>query len=331
MENNINRYLTMLLVQQETEILGVALNLKLFKLLENNQYTALEIAKMLTCDYNNMKILLDGLVLMDILDENNEVYTNTDITQKFFIHDSSTYCGDTFLHRQAGMSHARSVIGTLVKDGKEQIEANSDHKQWSDAARTFLKQEQKNIISLVTNNIVENLKEFKGMKKMLDLGCSSGVIGLEILKKHASLEGVFFDYPAVTDVVETHIKEYNLQERAITLSGDIEIDDIGSGYDLVWCSSIFYFAKNREKLIQKIYDALNPNGILISSHVEVDKKNVQEKNSFFYFLFMGMQGRGVLKPMELSGIFDEVGFRSISSYTTNEMPMTSAQIHIAKK
>ena len=74
MQNNINKYLNMLLVQQETELLGIALDLKIFKLLESASYTAHSLAKKLESDDHNTKVLLDGLVFMDLLQLNNDIY-----------------------------------------------------------------------------------------------------------------------------------------------------------------------------------------------------------------------------------------------------------------
>lgn len=331
MQNNINKYLNMLLVQQETELLGVALDLKIFQLLEENNYTSHSLAKKLESDEHNTKVLLDGLVFMSLLQLDNEIYINTDISKQFFVYDSIQYCGDVYLNRKEMLNSARKMTASLVKGGCGKMLDSKHPKRWADAAKGSLKQEQKNLISPIAANIVQNLKEFNNTNKMLDLGCSSGIIGLEIIKSHPTMQGVLFDYKEVVEVADEHIKEYGLEKRVTTISGDIEIDDIGSGYDLIWCSNIFYFFKDKKEVIQKIYDALSPNGILVSAHVEIDNNNIQDKISYFYFLFLNMQKRNKLEPMELTNIFEDVGFRSVNSYTNYDMPMTPFQIHIAKK
>jgi len=331
MQNNINKYLNMLLVQHETELLEIALKLKLFQLLEENNYCALDIAQKLNTDIHNTKILLDGLVFMDLLKRENEIYKNTHISKKYFIYNSLKYCGDIYLNRKEMLHGTSQMINSLVKNGSGELVDSKHPDRWAMAAKTTLKQEQKILISPVATKIIKNLKEYKNLNKILDLGCSSGIIGLDIIKEHPSSKGVLFDYKEVTDVVNEHIKEYKLEDRVTTLSGDIELDDIGSGYDLIWCSNIFYFFKNKKEVIEKIYNALSPNGILVSAHVEIDNTNIKDKLSYFYFLFLNMQERNQLKPMELSNIFEDVGFRNINSYTNYDMPMTPVQIHITKK
>lgn len=327
---NINNYLSLLLAQQKTEILELALELKIFKLIEENINTIFIISSKININEHKTKILLDSLVFMELLEINQDKYLNTKFAKESFIYGTSSYCGDIFLHRKQLAENSKKMMKSMFEEKKE-LEEIKIAKLWADASKKFLKQEQKNLIAPMAVDIIKNLKEFSSLNKMLDLGCASGVIGLEITKNHPNIKTTLFDYEEVTNIVKEHINEYNLQNRVFVLSGDIEKNDIGKNYDLIWCSNIFYFFKDKKEVIKKIYDALNPNGILVSCHVEIDTKNSLDENSFFYFLSLNLQGKNILKPMELSDIFEEVGFKSINSYTTHKTPMTPSQIHICKK
>ncbi|MCT7547591.1 methyltransferase [Aliarcobacter butzleri] len=327
---NINNYLSLLLAQQKTEILELALELKIFKLIEENINTIFIISSKININEHKTKILLDSLVFMELLEINQDKYLNTKFAKESFIYGASSYCGDVFLHRKHLAENSKKMMKSMFEEKKE-LEEIKIAKLWADASKKFLKQEQKNLIAPMAVDIIKNLKEFSSLNKMLDLGCSSGVIGLEITKNHPNIKTILFDYEEVTNITKEHINEYNLQNRVFVLSGDIEKNDIGKNYDLIWCSNIFYFFKDKKEVIKKIYDALNPNGILVSCHVEIDTKNSLDENSFFYFLSLNLQGKNILKPMELSDIFEEVGFKSINSYTTYKTPMTPSQIHICKK
>ena len=327
---NINNYLSLLLAQQKTEILELALELKIFKLIEENINTIFIISSKININEHKTKILLDSLVFMELLEINQDKYLNTKFAKESFIYGASSYCGDVFLHRKQLAENGKKMMKSMFEQKKE-LEDMKTAKLWANASKKFLKQEQKNLIAPMAVDIIKNLKEFSSLNKMLDLGCSSGVIGLEITKNHPNIKTTLFDYEEVTNITKEHINEYNLQNRVFVLSGDIKKNDIGKNYDLIWCSNIFYFFKDKKEVIKKIYDALNPNGILVSCHVEIDTKNSLDENSFFYFLSLNLQGKNILKPMELSDIFEEVGFKSINSYTTHKTPMTPSQIHICKK
>ncbi|MFV7789679.1 class I SAM-dependent methyltransferase [Aliarcobacter lanthieri] len=316
----MNRYLKMLIVQQKIEILEIALNLKIFKKIEENSLN--------TTEHKN-KLILDSLVFMELLEQKDNNYINTDFAKKYFIYGDTSYCGDIFLHRKEMLNNGKIAIQNIL-NGKKFEDKKVPH-LWANASKLFLKQEQKNLISPIALNIIKNLKEFNSFKTMLDLGCASGIIGLELTKNHPTLKTILFDYEEVTNIAKEHIKEYELENRVSVLSGDIEKNDIGKNYDLILCSNIFYFLKDKKEVIKKIYDALNPNGILVSCHVEIDTKNSLDESSFFYFLSLNLQGKDILEPMELSNIFEDIGFKSINSYTSFDTPMTPSQIHICRK
>jgi len=325
---NINKYLSMLLVGQKLEVLEIALNLKIFKLLEEEK-TLDNLALKLNINKHKTKLLLDALVYMELLENKQNIYTNTHLAKKFFIYGATSYCGDIFLYRKQMINNGRIAIKSILNNKK--FEDKKVPHLWANASKLFLKQEQKHLISPLALDIVKNLKDFKSMNKMLDLACASGIIGLEIAKLHPKLKTVLFDYKEVINIAKKNITLYKLQNQVTTLSGDINKDNIGENYDLIWCSNIFYFTKDIKSLIQKIYNSLNPNGILVSCHVEIDERNSIDENSFFYFLSLNMQGKNILKPMQLSNIFEELGFKSINSYTNFNTPICQSQIHICRK
>lgn len=331
MKNGINKYLKMLLEQNKTEVLGIALNLQLFDYLEKKNMNLEILANKLKIDKRNTNILLEALSMIDLVDKKDGFYENTPVARIYFVHGIDTYCGDVFLHRKEMLNHGRKAMLNLITKGSQDIAMTKNPKKWATASKQFLKQEQKNLIAHQAVDIVNNIKEFPKMEKMLDLGCASGILGLEIIKSHPTIKGILFDFPDVTDITNKYIEEYNLKDRVSVLSGNIQDDDIGGEYDLIWCSNIFYFLDNYTDTIKKIYNALNPNGILVSAHVEITDVSKNYEDSFFYFLGLNLQGRKIFKPMEISNTLETVGFKSINSYTITNLPMTPTQIHIAKK
>ncbi|WP_419773718.1 methyltransferase [Halarcobacter sp.] len=331
MNIGINKYLTMLLEQNKVEVLSIALKLKLFMYLEEENMDFEKLLSYLNTNKDNTQILLEALSMMDLIKKEKGFYINSPLAKKYFVYNTSSYCGDVFLHRKELSTHSRKAMLKLISEGSAKQALAKNSKLWANASKKSLKQEQKNLISKTVLKIVQEIQDFPKMKKMLDLGCSSGVLGLEIINKYPNLSGVLFDFPDLAEVVKEHISEYNLDNRVKFVGGDIQNDEIGSNYDFIWCSNIFYFFENKDEVLEKIYKALNPNGILISAHVEIGEEKEQYEDSFFYFLGLKLQGRTTFKPMHLSQAFEKVGFRNINSYTTKQFPLTKTQIHIVRK
>lgn len=286
----------------------------------------------LKTDKKNTKILLEALLILDLIyKDKNTFYKNTQITKDYFLYYSNTYCGDVFLHRKEMLKNGVNSMKDLVINGEKDIRKSKNPEKWADVSKKFLEQEQKNLLKEYVLNIVKNLKEYPNIKNMLDLGCSAGILGLEIVKSHQNMKGVLFDFPLVTNTALDNIKEYSLESRVSILNGNIQNDDLGGPYDLIWCSNVFYFLDNKEEVIKKIYKALSPKGVLISAHVEIGERSKEYEDSFFYFLSLNLQGRKILKPMELSKTFEAIGFNKINSFTSSDFPMTETQIHIVRK
>lgn len=79
------------------------------------------------------------------------------------------------------------------------------------------------------------------------------------------MTGVVFDRPVVAAVANELIREYGLQKRVSAKEGDYLVDDIGTGYDLIWACATLNFARHDlDTLIGKVHDALNSGGVFIA-------------------------------------------------------------------
>ena len=71
MNNGINKYIKMLLEQNKTEVLAIALNLKLFNYLEKKDVNLELLVKHLNSHTKNTNILLEALVMIDLVYKEN--------------------------------------------------------------------------------------------------------------------------------------------------------------------------------------------------------------------------------------------------------------------
>jgi len=176
------------------------------------------------------------------------------------------------------------------------------------------------------------LPEFTSFKKMLDLGCGPGLVGIAIVASHPSMKGVIFDRPAIIKVAETFIKEYEMEERMDVLAGNYNGDSIGEGYDLIWTSNTLNFARHDlDSLIKKIYDALNPGGVFISFCEGLTHERTKPGFVVTSMMSLALMGQDMCFDQgEIADSLHRAGFKSVRSRTL-DAPWGTADLDIGRK
>ena len=326
---NANRYLTPILAHIKTETIAIALRMHVFDILDAPRDRE-DIVSRLETDPDNTAFLLDGLVMLDLLKRENNTYRNSPFSSRFFVRESEYYFGDAYINNKEMLDAASSQLHGLIDEGHT-VDNVHNQEMWKAASAKHFFQEQKGLLADAVADVVSGLEGFAQCKTMLDLGCSAGILGLEIAKRKPDLELVLFDYEGVIEFVKDHISLYGMEARARTLSGDMEQDSIGEGYDLIWCRNVFYFLKDRDAMLRKLYDALNPGGMLVSAHIEIGEDADRYEDAFFYFLVPLMQGHSVLRPNELETAFARTGFVLEKRFDAPVSVMTPITFHVVRK
>lgn len=345
MKKNINNYIKMLIESTKTQCLIEALKLKIFDLVDEN-ITIEDMANRLHLDEDRLKKLFDGLLFLDLLRYKNNCFVLSTLSQKYFITKNSHYVGDMFIKRHAIIKQHNEHLGELLSNKKAQniypkkeISAlatnknpntNNQEKLWATAADNHLKQEQILRQDFAIKSLLR-LKDFPKSGKILDLGCSAGLTIIDITNYFPDLKIVLFDFEEVIEATKKSIKNHKHVNNISTMAGNINEDDFGKDYDLIWCSHVLYFLTNPKDILKKIYNSLNPNGIFISYHTEIDKTDKKYENNFFYFLYLSLQDRKIFEPLELVDSLEETGFRSIVSFENPHDLAVASQITIARK
>jgi 2-polyprenyl-3-methyl-5-hydroxy-6-metoxy-1,4-benzoquinol methylase len=73
-------------------------------------------------------------------------------------------------------------------------------------------------------------------------------------------------------VAAANIAHAQLSNRLETLGGDLDSDDIGGDYDLVWCSSVLHFVPDMAAALRKIRAALKPGGVFVCVQAEIARR-----------------------------------------------------------
>jgi hypothetical protein len=121
--------------------------------------------------------------------------------------------------------------------------------------------------------------DFSRFKTLCDVGGATGLLSIEVAKRHAHLTCTSFDLPVVEPIARKHIADAGLESRVRTASGDFFKDQLPKA-DLITMGMILHDWNLEKKmhLIRSAYDALPVGGALVAIEALIDdarRENVQ--------------------------------------------------------
>lgn len=296
--------------------------------------SAAELAAVLGSHHGNTEKFLDGLVTIGLLEKSVGRYRNTEPTAHFLLPGKPRHLGPLLQMITAGCVKPPEDLIRLVLEGPDP-DANpedfADPQSWAKAAHAGAAFVAGGIGRKMAE-IVSRLPDFSTFRTMLDLGGGHGMFAQYFLAAHPDLTAVIFDRPAVLKVAEQLAREAGLTDRLVLCAGDYLADDLGGGFDLIWASSTLNFARHDlDSLMEKIYGALNPNGVFASFQDGLTHEKTQPCTMLGHLSDALRSGLDcVFEQGEIAEVMLRCGFRSVHSRTI-ATPMGAMDLDIARK
>ncbi len=277
--------------------------------------------------------LLWGLGLLGRDDQQPPHYRNLPVADHYLRADARTYCGDALLFRHRVTRQTGNQLSDYLRNGVPRTPAASAAiaRGWADAARLQIAQEQRAVTREMACVLVESLPEAPGLRRLLDLGGGPGLVAIALAEQLPALEGVVFDFPPAAEVARENIEAAGLGQRLEAIGGDLDDDDIGAGYDLIWCSSVLHFVHDLPATLHRLLAALRPGGVLLCCQAEVPTERQFAAQMLPYYLHMRLQGRHVLGEGELARVLESIGFCAVEQLNGLRFPVTPVNAVIARK
>lgn len=110
-----------------------------------------------------------------------------------------------------------------------------------------------------------NQHDFRGYRRMLDIGGNSGEFALRLCRAHPQLHATVMDLPVVCEVGQAHILPETERDRIGFMKADIRNDELPAGYDLINFKSMLHDWPERDALrfLDKAAAVLEPGGTLM--------------------------------------------------------------------
>ncbi|MFZ1990363.1 MAG: methyltransferase [Alphaproteobacteria bacterium] len=290
------------------------------------------LAKRLSYDVRATGVLLRHLASLGVLNTRNGVFQVSELARQYLIKSSPYYWGN-MLRIGANAATLTRVLATLKeKDSANRggpegtpVVANEGRpaEGWASGKITI---DQAHSIAAAMHShsmpaaigAARNY-DFKGVKKILDVGGGSGCFMIAMAQANPSLKCTIMELNTMCEVATTYIKNGGVGAQVDTIAVDMFREAWPKGYDAMFFSNVFHDWNFRtcEWLAKKCYDALEPGGriMLHEQLIDDDGCGPATTTSFSMLMLIGTQGQQFTFN-ELKMILEKAGFRDVEAKHT---------------
>lgn len=300
----------------KSRVLLTAYELDIFSILGDTSKTSDEVAQILNGNRQGVERLMNALVALNLLEKIGRAYKNTKAGYSLLVKGNPhymanlkymTYIWNNWENLTESVLKGTSLNPLLPKD--------FEHEQLVDylAAENWL----------ANLHIPEILKicKFQNIERILDLGCGSGALGLEIVKQHPEVNLTLFDYPNVIGNTEEYVNKKGLDTKVQLIGGDIFTDEYGKGYDLIILSHVLrnYSVLDNMNVLRKVFDALTRDGkVLIHEYLLDESRDKPEYASMLSLdMLVSTENGDMLTETDIWLLLKEAMFSNIERELTD--------------
>lgn len=290
---------------QRAQILFTANEAGVFPLLEDGA-TAETVAARLGWDPRGTRMLLDGLVALELVRKQDGVYRNEPVASACLVPGRPHFQGFYLKHQHGGWD-AWSRLAEAVRTGGA---GHIPPERSTDQLRHFILA----MAEIGRQSALEMLDavDLSRYRRMLDVGGGPGTYPIVFLARHPQLHATILDRPSVIEIAKGQVAEAGLENRVDYIPGDFLEADFGHGYDLVLVSNVIHMldAESNRRLVRKSFQALAPGGTLLIKDFLTDDDRTGPPFTLVFALHMLVNtGQGDTYPVsEVEAWGREAGF-----------------------
>lgn len=279
-----------------SKVLLTAVALDVFTKLGDRRLTGAELGAELGLHPRGIHDFFDSLVAMKFLERDGDgpagKYFNTPAGALYLDRTSPRYIGGILVMLNERLFKFWNDLPEALRTGLPQNEVKHGGKSiFEELYRELPKLEQ--FMGAMTGLSRINFEafaakfDFSGFNTLCDVGGATGLLCIEVAKMHPHLQCISFDLPAVEPVAQKHIAASGLQDRISTAKGDFFADPLPKA-DIITMGMILHDWNLEKKLhlIRSAYDALPPNGALVTIEALID--DARRENVFGLLMSLNM-------------------------------------------
>ncbi|MCG3118196.1 MAG: 3-hydroxy-5-methyl-1-naphthoate 3-O-methyltransferase [bacterium] len=301
---------------QRSRVLLTAYELGLFNALGDEKKPSAEVAAILKTDRRATDRLMNALCAIGLLEKNDGKFSNTVETARFLVQGKPEY--------MAGLMHTVhlwdtwSTLTPAVRQGQSvgRPPVNERGDKWLTAFIAAMHDRARKQAPAVAARL-----DLSGVARVLDVGGGSGAFAMAFVRATAEITATVFDLPNVVSLTQNYIVQEGLADKVKTVAGDYLIDDLGSGFDLVFLSAIIHSnsVEENRQLIRQCAEAVNPNGQIVVQDfiMNADRTSPAHGALFALNMLVGTEAGDTYTEAEVRSWMEEAGLSNLISKDTH--------------
>ncbi len=279
-----------------SKVLLTAVEFGVFTTLGNRRLTGSELGTEIGLHPRAISDFLDSLVAMRFLDREGDgpsaKYGNTPAGALFLDRHSPRYVGGILEMLNARLFKFWHDLPEALRTGRPQNEIKHGQKGMFEMLYEELPKLEQFMgamtgLSRINFEAFASKFDFRPFKTLCDIGGATGLLCIEVAKKHSHLKCTSFDLPPVEPIARKHIAAAGFSDRVGTASGDFFKDPLPRA-DLITMGMILHDWNLEKKMhiIRAAYDALPPGGALVAIEALID--DARRENLFGLLMSLNM-------------------------------------------
>ncbi|WP_372410328.1 methyltransferase [Streptomyces luteireticuli] len=295
-----------------SRLLMTALDLDLFRALEEEMLTADQVVTRLGLHPRGVRDFLDALAALGILERRDGAYRNTPAASQYLLPSGQKYVGGFLTMTADFMGPGWEGLETMLRTGEPHGHASGT----VPFAQIFRDPERlRRFLSAMDslNGTVgpELVRRFDWSRhgSFVDIGGARGNLAAQLLLAHPHLKGAVFDRPVMRPFLEELAGQAGVAERIGFHGGDFFVDEL-PGADVLVFGNVLHDCPvdARRDLIARAARAVSPGGAVVVYDPMIDDGRRSVANLLLSLTLM-VQSRGGSEytPAECRGWMEEAG------------------------
>jgi acetylserotonin N-methyltransferase len=300
----------------------VADELGLFRALSDAALTTGELADGLSIDRHALSILLAALASSGLLEKREGKWRALPPARTWLHPDGEGYWGGFLLgYRERNPLHKQLL--EAIRTGKRPESFNSGAPEWERGEMSAEAAERiawfMHAHSMAPARGAAAQAVFGEVNHLMDVGCGSGVYGIELAKAHSGLQVTLLDLAAMAHEAGNYVERAGMGGRVGTHACNMFTGDWPIGPDAHFFANVFHdwSVETNTLLAKRSFDALPSGGRIFLSEILMDDDGAGPWHAAAFSLLMliGTLGKQYSLP-EFRAILEGVGFTGVEAVRT---------------